>query len=145
MIREFGPELMDQPGVDPEDYRVCLDGLRRINVLSRVAERFWRTTVRALRLTPGATLRVVDTACGGADVSLRFATLARQAGVRVNVTLQDRSSHALAVAVERFSGTAIPFSTLQTDLSIADLPEEFDVVLNSLFLHHLPEKSVVET
>lgn len=137
--RERLPELMDQPGLDPERHAKALVGLRRINAVSRSAACLF-DPIRALAraLPPGAApLRLLDVACGGGDVALDLAALAQRHGLALAVEGCDISPQAVALAEARARERALEASFYVADVLADPLPDRFDVIVSSLFLHHL--------
>ena len=65
--RDRQPEVMDQPGLDPKEHLRALNGLRRINVISRCSVGIFRAIKKLARDQPDKTLRILELACGGGD------------------------------------------------------------------------------
>ncbi len=133
-------ELMDQSGLRAEDHRQALLGLRRINQISRTASHIWGPLEQLARQVEGRKLRVLDLACGGGDVLIGCAH--RLANRRLAMELHgvDRSETAIAAAqiLSRQAGMkSVSFSHL--DALSDELPGDYDVVMSTLFLHHLAE------
>ena len=82
----------------PRLMRWRLEGLRRINEASKAAAQMAGPIVDHARRNNLARLSMLDIACGGGDVPVGIASLARQAGIEVDLTLLDRSATALALA-----------------------------------------------
>lgn len=136
------PELMDQPGLDPGEHRTALAGLGRANWLSRSSSILW-SGVSDLARNSGRPLRVLDVASGGGDVGLGLERIARRYGCQLTVDGCDVSPTALAVATEAAArqGSAAQF---REHNAIRDpLPADYDVVICSLFLHHLSEPEAI--
>ena len=72
MQRSRRPELMDQPGLELAEHVRALQGLGRINVLSRVGSILWPPIERLARLKGmnDRPLRVLDLATGGGDTPI---------------------------------------------------------------------------
>jgi 2-polyprenyl-3-methyl-5-hydroxy-6-metoxy-1,4-benzoquinol methylase len=70
--RVLESELMDQPGIDPAVHIKALQGIGRVNRISRIDRLLWKRlrTFQSDRDTP---LRILDLACGGGDVLLKLA------------------------------------------------------------------------
>ncbi len=133
-------ELMDEPSLDVSEHARALTGLRRVNWWSRSAA----IVCPALQqLAAGCSaerpLRLLDVACGGGDVTAAIARWTRLAGLPVRVSACDISSTALEIARHHAGSTGESIEFFQHDLLQQPLPAEFDVVMCSLFLHHLEE------
>jgi 2-polyprenyl-3-methyl-5-hydroxy-6-metoxy-1,4-benzoquinol methylase len=86
---------------------------------------------------------MLDVACGGGDVPIGVAGALQRAKIRVQLTLSDRSDVALEQAQRLAKDRGISAAALPAD-AVEALPRgEFDVVTNSLFLHHLERGEVV--
>ncbi len=142
--RRRQPERMDDPTLPVQLHRQALKGLARLNRVSGIARVLFGELRQVARAIPDRPLRVLDVECGGADVLIACARRAAREGLRFQFTGCDRSSTALQAASEaarrhgcsdrRFYGH---------DILAEDLPESYDVVMNTLFLHHLDEEEVV--
>lgn len=140
--RKRRPEIMDQPGLDPVRHAQALRGLRRINGLSGTARRFWPELEKLSRLTEGRTLRVLDAACGGGDVAISLAEIAKGRRIPVEVQGCDLSPTALEYAREQAKRRGATVGFFEHDVLATRLPD-VDVVLCSLFLHHLSDDQAV--
>jgi SAM-dependent methyltransferase len=145
--RELRPELMDQPGLDGGLHRQALLGLERINRISRVARVYWRA-IRPLatkRIGGSEPLRILDLACGGGDVALGMARLARRQGIDTRIVGCDLSPLAVQVATENAATAGLENVTFRRlDVLTEPLPTGQDIVTCSLFLHHLHENQAVD-
>lgn len=142
--RVIEAELMDDPSLDAAEHRRALNGLARLNRAGASAATLWRSIGPMLR-TPGhAGLSVLDVATGAGDVPISLALRARKAGLALSLTGCDISSTALAEAERRARQAGIDFATFQLDAVQQQIPGEYDVVMCSLFTHHLEEDEVVE-
>ncbi len=137
--RRLQPEIMDRPDLEPGRHQHALRGLERINRLSGSARSYWRPLAQLALAHPNRPLRVLDLACGGGDVLCALARRARRTGLPLTLSGCDLSSTALDHARQkaRAQQTAIEFFLL--DALTQALPTDYDVLLNSLFLHHLTE------
>lgn len=131
-------ELMDQPGLDPKTHSRALRGLSRINALSRSDSILWPPIARLAHLS-STSLRVLDLACGGGDVTHAIARRSKKIGLDVRVDGCDVSETAVALA--RMRPGLASFTCL--DVLRDPLPEGYDVVCCSLFLHHLEGEDAV--
>jgi 2-polyprenyl-3-methyl-5-hydroxy-6-metoxy-1,4-benzoquinol methylase len=139
------PEIMDMPGIDPTEHRQALEGLQRINRASHTSERMLPPIIELAKRHNLNHLSLLDIACGGGDVPIGVALLARQSGINIELTFLDRSPTALQQASETAKKAGITSNIVQAE-ALTNLPRNsFDVVTNSLFLHHLPNApSVVD-
>jgi len=137
--RQRLPELMDQPGLDPELHAEALVGLRRINAVSRSAACLFEPIRALARVLPpnAAPLRLLDVACGGGDLALDLAALAQRHGLALAVEGCDISPQAVALAQARARERTLEASFFVSDVLKDPLPDRFDVMVSSLFLHHL--------
>lgn len=138
------PEIMDCPDLEESAHRQALRGLERINWFSRSAGLLWLPICRLARERNLRHLRVLDVACGSADVAIGLITRAAKAGLHLEVTGIDKSDVALARAATLAERRGLPLTLKQQNVFTEPLPGDYDVVTTSLFLHHLEDEQVVE-
>ena len=139
--RQREPELMDQPGLGEPLHCAALAGLGRINRFSGSGRILWKRSNAGLRPTRPH-LRLLDLASGGGDVAIDVARRAARAGARVLVDGCDVSPFAVRDATARASERQVEnVQFFRQDVLNAPLPDGYDVVMCSLFLHHLPEET----
>jgi len=131
---------MDQPGIDPVAHSQALQGLRRINAFSGAVGSLFAPIRSLAREHGGQPLRVLDLACGGGDNTTALAERARRAGIGVQVDGCDLSPQAVAIATNNADGRALGTRFFQADALNDPLPDDYDVILCSLFLHHLDDE-----
>lgn len=135
--RRREPELMDDPRLPPALHREALVGLERLNALSRSDALAWNA-IRQLGAVPsGRPVTVLDLACG--DGAL-LRGLHRRAGGRLRGLGIDASATALQLARQQ-SPDALRFR--RADLLAPEswpVSGKADVVIVSLFLHHLSDE-----
>ena len=136
MIRHMVPELMDAPDLDAALHRQALDGLARLNRFGGGLRILW-PAVREVALRLGKSVRVLDVACGGGDIAIYLAQRAQREGLNVEVSGCDLSSTALARAHEHAAAAGLAARFFERDVMLDGLPEGYDVILTSQFLHHL--------
>lgn len=136
--RDRQPEVMDDPTLDAEQHRHALAGLARINRWTHSGNIFW-PYLKQLAQQSKQPLRVLDLATGSGDIPLSLARLAGKQGVNLVIEGCDISDTALSVA--RAKAPECRF--FQCDLLAEPIPTGYDVVLSSLFLHHLETPDVV--
>ena len=142
LTRELRPEAMDDPALEPGRHRHALRGLSRLNALSGSSRILWPSIAKLAR-SEGRALRILDLASGAGDVPLGLWRRARRAGVELDIHGVDVSPRAVGFAREHAErlGAAVRFDVL--DVLAEPLPEDCDVVLSSLFLHHVTEAEAV--
>jgi 2-polyprenyl-3-methyl-5-hydroxy-6-metoxy-1,4-benzoquinol methylase len=135
--RDFGPEIMDQSGLDTNMHRGALAGLRRLNLASGVCRQMCRLLTAYSQLRGLSRLRVLDIASGGGDVPFGLWQLAKKKGIELRIVGLDVSANACQFATEwcRAANGSIVFE--KRDVVREPIPNGFDVVTCSLFLHHL--------
>ncbi|MFM9962907.1 MAG: methyltransferase domain-containing protein [Planctomycetaceae bacterium] len=137
-------ELMDEPSLDVSQHARALAGLRRVNWWSRSAAIVWPDLQRlAAEYSSERPLRLLDVACGGGDVTATIARWARRAGLPIRVSGCDISPTALEIARRQADSMGESIAFFPHDVLRHPLPAEFDVVICSLFLHHLEEPDAV--
>lgn len=134
---------MDSTGLDERRHRAALDALRRVNVLSASARHLWRD-IRDLVSGRETLLRVLDLACGGGDVAVRLEKLASRDGTPIEVHGCDASPVAVRHAERTASRSGSSARFFRLDVMADELPNDFDVIYSTLFLHHLDEGDAVE-
>jgi 2-polyprenyl-3-methyl-5-hydroxy-6-metoxy-1,4-benzoquinol methylase len=154
-VRQRQPEWMDDPQLDAGLHAAALAGLRRIHWFSGTARALWgaiRGVAGSLQAADAGAgnsapanakvLRILDLASGGGDLTVAIAERCRASGMAAVVHGCDISSTAVARA--RSLATARGVSEVeffQLDVLQDPWPESrYDVVMNSLFLHHLSEE-----
>jgi 2-polyprenyl-3-methyl-5-hydroxy-6-metoxy-1,4-benzoquinol methylase len=137
--RDRQPELMDQPGLSEDAHRLALRGLARINRLSFSANAIWRAIAAEIGKRPPREWRLLDVACGSGDVPLTLARYAASRNISLRVAGCDMSETAVAQASSRASAAGISAEFFVRDVIRDGLPEGFDFITCSLFLHHLEE------
>jgi SAM-dependent methyltransferase len=138
--RQRVPEIMDDPGLDPAAHRQALKGLARINRVTDSAGLLWGPIERETLSRP---VRILDVATGAGDVPVALWRTAQRAGVALEVAGCDISSTAVVAARKRAADAGAGVEFFTHDVLRDPLPDGFDVVTCSLFLHHLDEPVAV--
>jgi len=139
------PELMDAPDVDPGEHRRALAGLRRINRASGIVACIARPLLAHARRAGKMNLQILDVACGGGDVPVGVAQYLRARGITLTLTVMDISATALEQAAALAASSGIPVQTARGEAPYALPSGPFDIITNSLFLHHLTAHQVTQT
>ena len=132
--------MMDQPDLDVRRHVHALDALGRANAVSRTAAAIWPSIRAASQETTERPLRVLDIACGGGHVLLSLARRAVRARMNVEWAGWDMSQVAIDYArtlALRGGGQGVEFEL--ADALCDPIPPGIDVVVCTLFLHHLTE------
>jgi 2-polyprenyl-3-methyl-5-hydroxy-6-metoxy-1,4-benzoquinol methylase len=142
MNRELAPEVMDDPCLEHDRHRHALRGLSRLNLFSGSAGIVW-PSVAGLARREERPLRILDLASGAGDVPLDLWRRARRAGMDIDIRGIDVSPRAVRFAQEHAARLSAPLQFNVLDALAEPLPAEFDVVMCSLFLHHMTEHQAV--
>ena len=135
-------ELMDAQDVDYETFRDCLSDLARVNTLSlgyRPTLAFLDALRRDGRLGSGRPVEIVDIGSGYGDLLRVIEAWAARHGIAVRLTGVDLNPWSAQTAREATEGTAIRWETGD----VFDHEGSADVIVSSLFAHHLDDALVV--
>jgi 2-polyprenyl-3-methyl-5-hydroxy-6-metoxy-1,4-benzoquinol methylase len=135
--RNLRPEIMDDPELAESSHFHALNGLHRINLLSGAAAQTFNALkeFQSSRKTP---LRVLDIATGGGDIPRYLARKAQNSGLPFDISACDKSEAALSYACERAKRAGLRVNYFPLDIFRDPIPCSYDVIISSLFLHHLP-------
>jgi 2-polyprenyl-3-methyl-5-hydroxy-6-metoxy-1,4-benzoquinol methylase len=137
--RRCRPEVMDDPALEPARHAQALACLARINSISGSARILWGPLLALARNNPGRDLRLLDVATGGGDIPIALWRRARGAGLNLEISGGDISPTALDVARRRAEMAGADVKFFRLDVGRDGIPEGFDVLTCSLFLHHLSD------
>src|SRR5262249_50257109 len=133
--RYLQPEWMDQPDLEVAQHTQALRGLERINVWRGSSGILWPTLRSlALSLAPQP-VRVLDLATGGGDIAIRLWRRACRAGLAMEMAGCDRSKVAVDYARRRARDRAAQVTFFCCDVLLDPLPDNYDALICSLFLH----------
>lgn len=142
--RKLVPEIMDQADLDESRHFGALRGLSRINLWSASAAVQWRALAKLLVDQRLETLRVLDIATGAGDVPTNVWRKARRAGVRLHMDGCDANPRAVDFARAKAQRRRCEVNFFPLNALEAPLPQDYDVITCSLFLHHLRDEQAVE-
>jgi len=133
------PELMDDPGLDRPRHFHALRGLERINRYSATVQSLAGAIRKAAHQLKGRPLRVLDVATGAGDVPVRLWERSRKWEADVQIDGCDISAQGLEYAKANAARTGAEVNFFQLCALEDPLPEGYDVLTCSLFLHHLSD------
>jgi len=141
--RSYQPEWMDTERLAPADLAAVLADLAVVNTATLARPptiAFMRRMSRGL--PPGTRLRVLDVGYGEGDMLRRVHRWGARAGVALDLAGVDLDpSSAVAAQAATPPGCGIRYRTGNV---FDQAPDEQDVVLSSLFTHHLTDRQVVD-
>jgi len=142
-------EIMDDPALPHDQLASALQGLSRLNRLSQS----WRVFLPALRdaSRSALSLRVLDVASGAGDNLAHLLKACNRERLYIEPFACDinpamvRATDQALSAVGQMTRDSFQNSprTFVHDVVQHDLPHEYDIVLNALFLHHLSRDHAV--
>ncbi|TNC52549.1 methyltransferase domain-containing protein [Rubellimicrobium rubrum] len=141
--RSSEPELMDAEDTDYETFRDCLRDLARVNVLSagyRPTLAFLDGLRRQGRLEVGRPVEILDAGSGYGDLLRVVDRWALRHGIEVRLTGVDLNPWSARAAREA-TPEGRPIRWVTGD--IFDQDRQADVILSSLFTHHLDDALAV--
>lgn len=139
MRRRHDAERMDAPDATWPEFQGALRDLAFLSRISRAYPPVLRFLDRVVAAHGVRSLSVLDVGAGGGDTIARIVAWGAKRGVAVTPTALDRSPWAARYAAE--TGVAAEYVT--TDLFELDPARRFDVVVCSLFAHHLDDPTLV--
>lgn len=141
--RNRQPEMMDSPDIPDERLIESLDSLGLVNWLTSSLRMFWPEVLAVSARNPNRPVRILDVASGGGDTLIRLYQRGRRARLPLDLAGCDVNPVALAHARSsaRAAGAAVDF--FRYDATRDRLPDGFDIIMSSLFLHHLDEHDAV--
>jgi hypothetical protein len=139
-------ELMDSDETDFATFRACLVDLARVNTLTlayRPTLQFFDRLAKSQSLPSDRVVVVVDAGSGFGDMLRVIDRWAKRRGVKVDLTGVDRNPWSARAAIEATDRKrAIRFVTANV-FDYRPPPRGIDVIISSLFAHHLDEVSLV--
>lgn len=147
--RHRQPELMDQPGLDEQTHRKALTGIGRVNNLSRIRHVLGREIIRIARHQKLKRVRVLDLACGGGDLAIGLGRHASRHNIGFKIDGCDISPVAIAHANDKALASKVNDvrffeCDVLNDSFNESVKDDYDIVMCSLFLHHLEENQAIQ-
>lgn len=146
MDRHLIPEMMDQPGLSQAEHHAALRGLRRLNLWTRNYALAWRYVTRGRDpKSHSSPIQLLDVATGSADIPMAISRFSKSSHVEIQMSASDFSEQAILFAEKEFKKRKINDIRLFChDILRSQIPESYDVVMSSQFLHHLRTEEAVE-
>jgi SAM-dependent methyltransferase len=141
--REFDPavlEMMDRPQPVSAELERDLERIRQLNSWYgsyHLILKFIRVWIK-----PRAQMRIVDLATGSADIPRLIVDYARSINAQVTIDALDRQSATLEIA-QKLSGDHAEILFRQADILRFESLEPYDLVLNTMALHHFSESDAI--
>ena len=137
--RDRQPELMDQPDLDEQAHTRALAGLGTTNRVCGIARTVWHSIRRALAGRDSRQpIRILDIASGGGDILRRIALLAARDRIAIEPHGCDISETSIEFAQDSAQRAGVHGARFfRLDALKEPLPAGYDVVMSTLFLHHL--------
>ncbi len=140
--RHREPEIQDQPDLDSKLLWQALAGLESVNFWSRSPYLLW-PSIRDLSQQKNRPLRILDIATGAADVPITLWHLARRENLALEVEACDLNPRTVTYAQSRARERKTDVRVFPLDVLHQPIPHSYDVVMCSLFLHHLSDEEAV--
>ncbi len=136
--RSRDPELMDADGVPYEEFRDCLRDLSRVNTVTLARRPTLAWLERATRGLDRFTL--LDVGYGEGDMLRAVRAWARRRGIEAELIGVDLNPWSARAARAATPGGDIDYRTGDVFAFQPDRP--IDLVISSLFTHHLPDEAL---
>jgi len=143
--RDTTPELMDTEIVSYEELRGVLRELTQANELSlayRPTLSFFKRLAREGRLTEDRRIVVIDAASGYGDMARKVDAWAAKNGVNLEIIGVDMNPWAARAASEA-AAPGRPLRWVTNNLFDFRPEGGADIIMSSLFTHHLPDPQLV--
>ena len=139
--RNRQPEVMDDPTLDAQRFVGSLVGLRRINAITGSARILWSALQRQISQLDRGPIRVLDVASGAGDTVISLWKRAQSDNRPIEIHGCDINPHAVNFATAAAHRASADVRFFQHDVLNGAFPDGYDVVISSLFLHHLDEEN----
>jgi 2-polyprenyl-3-methyl-5-hydroxy-6-metoxy-1,4-benzoquinol methylase len=143
LVRKRTPEIMDDPGLDESLHFDALTGLGRLNMASAAHLHVTRCLTTCHRNSGTKPVRILDIATGGADIPFAISRFAKSSAIPIEIEACDISETALRFAEKRAKQEGLPIKFFKLDALNESLSQNYDLVMTSLFTHHLDPPDVV--
>lgn len=137
-IRSPLPEMMDDESLTRDEFEACLRSLTRVNIATLA----YRPTLHWLGCLPEQSWSILDVGSGGGDMLRRIWRWGKRRGMGFDLTGIDLNPWSKTLADARIPpGAGMRFET--ADLFALPKEQTSDLIISSLFTHHLPHADLV--
>ena len=143
--RGTAPELMDTEATTFEDFRACLEELVQVNGVFfpyRPTMSFLNRLRKSGRLDTGKAISIVDIGSGYGDMLRHIDRWAEKHRIKVDLQGVDMNPWS-ARASQEVTAPGRPIRWISQDLFDYKPDGGIDIVISSLFTHHLPDPLLV--
>ncbi len=137
--RNCQPECMDAADISDDAFVGSLRGLRRINAVTCTRRILWPYLERLAIGCAPEPLRILDVGCGAGDVPIALARAAQAAGLTLDISAADINPAAVDYGMKLAESANVPVQFSTMNALSDEIPAGFDVIISSLFLHHLSD------
>jgi 2-polyprenyl-3-methyl-5-hydroxy-6-metoxy-1,4-benzoquinol methylase len=137
--RSTAAEWMDDAAATRPDFEAALRDLALINRMSLAHPPVLRWLDGVVACNGARHLSILDVGAGGGDLLAAIAAWGTRRGVALDLTGLDRSPWAATHAAAQ----GVPARWITADLFTLDPEQRFDIVLCSLFTHHLADDALL--
>jgi 2-polyprenyl-3-methyl-5-hydroxy-6-metoxy-1,4-benzoquinol methylase len=136
---------MDDPALPSAEHDRALADLARLNALASSASILWPHVRAELRraAAAGYVASVLDVATGSGDIPVTLARWAGRERLAARWIGVDASEHALGRAAQRSAASGVTLELHRAEAT-RPLPVTADIVISSLFMHHLTRAHAVD-
>ena len=135
--RNLPAKMINDPSLSRAEQLRVMRGLARFNRLMSLPDAMYSHLRRYARDTSGRSLNVLDVASGSGDMPIGWAKRAQSDGIKMQITMLDIHSLAIEEQQRRAKEAGVHLVSLQQDCLHQALPNGFDVVTCTRFVHRL--------
>jgi SAM-dependent methyltransferase len=141
--RDRKPEIMDTLDLPSTRLIDTLKGLQRVNTMTRSTGLMWPDLKATARRHLDRPIRVLDVACGGGDVLIALWRYSNKAGIKAEFEGCDLNQKAVDYARGVAVKAGAPIKFFRHDVTRDPIPDGYDMIMSTLFLHHLDEGDAI--
>ncbi len=138
------PEWMDQPDIDPALHHHALKGLARLNYFSNGAGVLWKPIFNLANKRNLTNLSMLDVATGSGDIPIALSEKAFRSNINIDFSVVDKSPFAIKLVQSKCKTSNIKMECLEMDVLDGPAFPEHDIIICSLFLHHLDNGEAIK-